>query len=93
MKRHFKRRFWIEGVAASAAFVLLGLTLVWPSWIELGFGVDPDGGSGVLEWLIVLVSFMVLLGASLLAWREWRGSVRLSSPTAPVFGTAPSDLI
>lgn len=26
------------------------LTAIWPSWIELAFRVDPDYGSGALEW-------------------------------------------
>lgn len=90
MNRHCTPRFWVEGIAAGAAFLLLVVTLVWPSWIELGFGMDPDRGSGVVEWLIVLVAAMGLLGSSALALREWRGSVRRSVPTS-ASGTASSD--
>jgi hypothetical protein len=92
VRPHFTWRFWVEGVAASAAFVLLAVTLVWPDWIELVLGVDPDLGSGALEWLIVLVSFVVLLSASILAGREWRGPIRRSSPTTSPSGTTSSDL-
>jgi hypothetical protein len=91
VKRHFTWRFWIEGVAAAAAFLLLVVTLVWPSWIELAFGMDPDRGSGVVEWLIVLVAAMGLLASSALALREWRGSLRRSVPTASASGTASSN--
>jgi hypothetical protein len=62
--------------------------LVWPDWIELVFGVDPDSGSGLLEWLIVLVAFTVLLGASTLARREWRRSLALGAPGAPASGSS-----
>ncbi|MEU6592019.1 ABC transporter permease [Streptomyces sp. NPDC046881] len=47
-------------------------TLIRPDWIELAFGVDPDAGSGAVEWLIVaaaaLVTALCVLGARL----EWR---------------------
>jgi hypothetical protein len=91
VNRHCTPRFWVEGIAAGAAFLLLVVTLVWPSWIELAFGMDPDRGSGVVEWLIVLVAAMGLLGSSALALHEWRGSLRRSVPTASASDTASSD--
>jgi hypothetical protein len=69
---HLRRRFWIEAAASSTSAVLLGVTLAWPNWIELVFHVDPDRGSGLLEWVVVLVWFVVWLCASILARREWR---------------------
>jgi hypothetical protein len=92
VRRQLAWRLQAEGVAAGTAFVLLGLTLVWPRWIELVFGVDPDGGSGALEWLIVLVSSTVLLAASTLAWRHRRRSVGWHSPTSPASGTKSCQL-
>jgi hypothetical protein len=54
-------RFWLEAGSAGLAGVLTVVTLLWRDWIELVFGVDPDGGDGSVEWLVVAV----LLGAAL----------------------------
>lgn len=63
--------FWIELGLAVAAAVLFLATLVSREWIELVFGVDPDGGSGALEWAIAagMLTASVTFGA--LARREW----------------------
>jgi hypothetical protein len=87
VRRQSARRLRAEGVAAGTACVLLGLTLVWPRWIELVLGVDPDGGSGAFEWLIVLVSCTVLLAVPTFAWRHRRQPVGWRSPTSPASGT------
>jgi hypothetical protein len=70
--RHPQSRFWFESAGSSVGTVLLGMTLVWPSWIESVFGADPDSGSGLLECLIVVVALIVLVCALVLARREWR---------------------
>jgi hypothetical protein len=49
--------------------VLAVVTAFEPQWIERLFGEKPDGGSGALEWGIVLV-FGVL--ALVLGWHGWR---------------------
>jgi hypothetical protein len=54
-------RFWLEAGSAGVAGVLAVVTLLWRDWIELVFGVDPDGGNGSVEWFIVAA----LLGAAL----------------------------
>jgi hypothetical protein len=67
-----RRRFWAEsalGVISAAALVL---TAAWPDWIEGVFGVDPDGGSGSLEWAIVVVLVVCAVVLPLMARREWR---------------------
>ncbi len=52
--------------------VLFAVTVVIPSWIELLFGVDPDHGSGALEWGVVLLALLAWATLSVLAKREWR---------------------
>jgi len=70
--RRMRVRFWVMTVAGAAAAVLLVVTLISREWIEEVFGVDPDGGDGSLEWLIVvgLAAVVVVLGVG--ATLEWR---------------------
>jgi hypothetical protein len=70
--RHVRRRFWIEVALAAGSAAALLATLLWREWIELVFHVDPDGGSGALEWLIVAVSATAALGCASLAPLEWK---------------------
>ena len=65
-------RFWIEVVLATITGILTVVTLLSREWIEIVFHVDPDGGSGALEWAIAVVLAFVTLGFSLLARAEWR---------------------
>ncbi len=67
--------FRIEGALAIAAAVLCGLTLAWSDWIEIVFGVDPDGGSGALEWALALGFLALGIGFGLLARRVWRRAI------------------
>jgi hypothetical protein len=80
--RHPTLLFWFEVAGSSVSAVLGGLTLMWPSWIELIFHVDPDRGSGLLEWFIVVISLMVSLCIAALARREWVRAI-MSSPQTP----------
>jgi hypothetical protein len=50
--------------------VLTVVTLISHEWIELLFGVVPDGGSGALEWAIVAVLLVACVTFSLLAYTE-----------------------
>lgn len=75
---HLRRRFWIEATTTVVCIVLVAITLAWPDWLELGFGVDPDHGSGAVEWLIVGLAAALAMGCSALASFEWR---RASSVT------------
>jgi hypothetical protein len=59
------RRWHIELAAAGVFAVLMVATAVEPQWFERLFGVEPDGGSGALEWSVVAVLgvFAVVLAA------------------------------
>jgi hypothetical protein len=62
-----QRRSWIEIALGALCLLALAGTALWPAWIELIFGAEPDGGSGALEWALVVV--LALAGMAL----EWRG--------------------
>ncbi|MFF0431562.1 ABC transporter permease [Streptomyces sp. NPDC004327] len=70
--RALRPRFWVEVVLGSLSAVLLVITLVRRDWIEIVFGVDPDAGSGALEWLVVAITALVAVGCAVGARLEWR---------------------
>jgi hypothetical protein len=72
MKRALRRRFWLEMSLAIVTCILFVVTLVQRDWIEVAFRVDPDNGSGALEWLIVGALFVITLMLVILAGYEWR---------------------
>jgi hypothetical protein len=72
MTKRLRLRFLSEVVFGAICAIALALTLVWPDWIERGFGFDPDGGDGSVEWGMVLLMALLSLGSMDLAWRDWR---------------------
>jgi hypothetical protein len=70
---------WIETVSSVLFALLFALTLVSREWIEAIFRVDPDHGSGSLEWAIVAVLGVAAVATGRLAWGQWR---RLSASPA-----------
>lgn len=72
VKHHLRTRFWLEVGLGIVTAILAVLTLVSKEWIELVFGVDPDQGSGTLEWALVGLALAVTLIVSLMARQEWR---------------------
>jgi len=66
-----RRRFWFEAALATATGLLFVVTLFWHDWLEL-FGLDPDGGDGSAEWLIVAVLGVICVTSTLWARHEWR---------------------
>lgn len=40
-------------IIAALSSVVATLTLIEPRWIEAVVGLDPDGGTGAFEWLLV----------------------------------------
>lgn len=69
-----RRRFWWETGLALAAAILAVVTLINAEWIELLFGVDPDNGSGALEWALVVVLAVASVAVGSVARREWQRS-------------------
>jgi hypothetical protein len=44
---------WIVRAGQGLTVLAAVLTAIVPSWIETVFNIDPDGGNGAVEWLIV----------------------------------------
>jgi hypothetical protein len=63
----------LDALLAALASIGLLITLVWPDWIEQLSGLDPDGGSGAVEWGVVAVLAVMGLVFGLRAWRVSQG--------------------
>ena len=70
--RRVRGRFWAETASATGSLVLLVVTLIDQEWIEAVFGVDPDHGTGALEWTIVVSLALVAVTSAAVARAEWR---------------------
>jgi hypothetical protein len=73
-----RRQFWIGMVVGCVSAALAVVTAISREWIELLFGVDPDNGSGSLEWAIVAALAVIAIACFGWARLEWR---RASSAT------------
>ncbi len=76
MRRGVRIRFWVEAGAAGLTALLLVVTLVSREWIEAAFGIDPDGGSGAVEWAVVAALLATSAASSMIARAEWRNPLR-----------------
>ena len=81
--RKLRVRFWFEAAASLCTCCLALLTVVWPDWVELLFGVDPDHGSGRLEWVFVAALAVSAVAASVATRAEWLRSAPPAMATAP----------
>jgi hypothetical protein len=72
MKQQLRPSFWIEALLGLGNAALLVMTLVWKDWIEVVFNVDPDAGSGAVEWGVVAVTLILSIAFLMLARSEWR---------------------
>ena len=67
-----RARFWVDTVLGSLTAILAMVMMISRECIELVFGVDPDRGSGLLEWAIVLAFAAATLICGILARAEWK---------------------
>jgi uncharacterized membrane protein len=65
-------RYRLEVIAAAVTGLAAVLTAIVPDWIEEVFHIDPDGGNGAVEWLIVAALALATIALGALAWRERR---------------------
>ncbi len=72
MARRVRYRFWVELAGTVASLFVTILTLVNKEWIEVMFHVDPDAGSGLLEWALVILTGGLTVLLSLALRAEWR---------------------
>ncbi len=79
MKKNFRRRFWIEAALALLTGFLALITPIFPDWIELISGWDPDQHDGSVERLIVIGLFIVCAALFGLAFTEWRRTPAVTS--------------
>ena len=69
---HVRARLRIEVVLTIISAMLFALTAVFPQWIEELTGLEPDAGSGALEWLIAGAFFVAAVISAVLARRDYR---------------------
>jgi ABC-type thiamin/hydroxymethylpyrimidine transport system permease subunit len=67
-----RRRLRIEVVLAVISAALCVLTLVIPQWVEELTGLEPDAGSGALEWIIAGVFLLAAAVCAVMACRDYR---------------------
>jgi len=79
-----RRRFFLEAGSALALALMLVSTFIAPDWIERVFGVEPDSSGGEIEWGVVVVLGLVLVGCLALARVEWRRARQVSSGATDV---------
>jgi hypothetical protein len=73
-----RTRAGLETVLAAIGGGLAILTLVSRDWLEV-FGWEPDGGNGLLEWIVVAALTVSAVLLALAARTHWRLSVKGSS--------------
>jgi len=66
------------GLAIAAALAAL-LTLVQGDWIEVVLRIEPDRGTGAVEWLIAAALMALAVAFAALARHEWIVAVAPSS--------------
>ena len=65
-----------EAVLGTVAALLAITTVLWSTWLESLTGLEPDGGSGEAEWLLVAGLLVVAIAAGFMARRDLRNARR-----------------
>ena len=71
MRNRLPARFWVQVGSAVVFGVAFAAALIDHEWIE-AFGIDPDNGSGALEWGIVIALGALCVALSLAGARTWQ---------------------
>lgn len=78
------RRFKFEAFLALVSVIGAAITVAWRDWIEIVFRIDPDKGSGTIEWMLVGLMVIAAVGSGTLARAQWEGVSRaLGAGQAP----------
>jgi hypothetical protein len=64
-------RFWAQISCAVLFGIAFAAALIDPEWIE-AFGIEPDHGSGALEWGLALVLGALCVAFLLAGARTWQ---------------------
>ena len=72
MRTRLKARFTAEVILGLASLGLAILTAINGEWIEELTGLEPDAGSGALEWAIVIGLALAAIVLGALALRDGR---------------------
>ena len=67
-----RRRLRMEVLLAVISAILCALTLVFPEWIEELTGLEPDAGSGALEWITAGLFLAAAVVSAVAARRDHR---------------------
>jgi len=76
MSRKLPARFWFEATTAVIGLSLFVLTLFTREWFELLTGLDPDGGSGALEFGLAFALLAISAASMFFARRDYKRATR-----------------
>ncbi|MDQ1683747.1 MAG: hypothetical protein QOC82_484 [Frankiaceae bacterium] len=81
--RSSSKRTTVESALGLAAGLLALVTVVWPDWIELLTGIDPDHHNGSIELFVVVALFTIAasLGADIYRLRRLTASTAARGAT------------
>jgi hypothetical protein len=73
------RRYRLQVAFAAACAVLTMAAAVLPMWIERLTGLEPDAGSGELEWLLAVAAGALSIAFGVLAYHTRRRLARVQA--------------